>query len=31
MTGVARWRYSRLTDAELDAVYDYLKAHASRR
>jgi cytochrome c553 len=26
MSGVARWRYARLTEAELDSVYDYLKA-----
>ncbi|HEY0112880.1 MAG TPA: c-type cytochrome [Allosphingosinicella sp.] len=26
MSGAARWRYSRLTEAELDAVYEYLKA-----
>lgn len=30
MSGAARWRYSRLTEAELDSVYDYLKA-ADRR
>jgi mono/diheme cytochrome c family protein len=28
MSGAARWRYSRLTEAELDAVYGYLKAVA---
>ncbi|HEX8573884.1 MAG TPA: c-type cytochrome [Allosphingosinicella sp.] len=31
MSGVARWRYSRLTEAELDSVHDYLKAVADRR
>jgi mono/diheme cytochrome c family protein len=31
MSGVARWRYARLTDEELDAVYAYLKTVADRR
>jgi mono/diheme cytochrome c family protein len=31
MSGVVRWRYARLTDAELDAVYAYLKTVAEKR
>jgi len=30
MGGVSRWRYSRLTDSEINAVYDYLAELARR-
>ncbi|MDJ0759128.1 MAG: cytochrome c [Woeseiaceae bacterium] len=30
MGGVSRWRYSRFTDSEIEAVYDYLLALARR-
>jgi cytochrome c553 len=31
MSQVARGRFSHLTDAEVDAIYDYLVARAARR